>query len=242
MPLTSFLGAAAHTHAREEIFSQRLIYDLKIAAAHTRDYHLLNYYSDVDHDGFDAVFDDRDHVERVQLKTVTGGTRSWDNIRKYVLRPAARRWEAFYPHHFNSWGVEGGVILTEIAVAGGIANVTYMFTDLYVIAGIAANVIPRHHSVRAAANTLIQNLGQGASSESVTVTKRMFVTASSPSHLLALMRLHTDAALATNWSGLMLIYADHYFGNGQLQLSAPLPQLGQTILQMLQTSSGQQNP
>lgn len=238
MPLDAFLTAAGNTDAREEIFTSRLIYDLKIAAAHTRDYHLLNYYSDVDHDGFDAIFDDRNHVERTQLKTVIGETTSWETIRKYLLRPLATHWECFYPAHFNSPGVEGSVIVTEITVAGGNATVKYWFTNVLVIYAISQQILNRPHATRTAATNLLDDLRQGASTDRVTVTKGMCVQAATPAHLLALMGLHTDNGLQTNWRSMTVIHADHTIGNKQMQLPAPLADLPATILGMIQTSSG----
>ena len=68
MPLADSLRSQ-NTHAIEELFNYRLLYDLKLAAfAHG--YHLLTYYTDVDHDGFDVILDDRDYLRKIQLKTV----------------------------------------------------------------------------------------------------------------------------------------------------------------------------
>ncbi len=60
--------AKENTDAREEVLNHRLHYDLKIAPAE-RDYHLLSYIADVDHDGFDVILDDRDNLRKIQLKS-----------------------------------------------------------------------------------------------------------------------------------------------------------------------------
>jgi hypothetical protein len=70
MALKEFLAQESNTHFREELFNHKLLYDLKLATMKYRDYHLLTYFSDVDHDGFDVIFDDRDRIKKTQLKVV----------------------------------------------------------------------------------------------------------------------------------------------------------------------------
>ncbi len=64
MSLEDYLNTNANLHAREELLNYRLLFDVKLAAAKIG-YHLLTYYSDVDHDGFDVIFDDRHTVRKV---------------------------------------------------------------------------------------------------------------------------------------------------------------------------------
>jgi hypothetical protein len=128
---------------------------------------LLSYYSDVDRDGFDAIFDDRDHVERTQLKKVIGGTTSWDTIRKYPLRPTTAHRDSFYPAHFSSPGVEGSVVVTEISVEFGNATLTYWFTHILVIYAISQQNLNRPAATRTTATNLLNELRHDASAARV---------------------------------------------------------------------------
>ncbi|WP_152051768.1 hypothetical protein [Tautonia marina] len=239
MPLVEYLQESGNSHAREEIFNCRLLYDTKVAAAE-RGYHLRSYYSDVDHDGFDAILDDADRVVRLQLKTLlnTSKKKRWDDIKKYVLRPVPRNWERFGYEPAASPGVEGAVVLMQLTVNGQNVSVQYNFTDIYIIAGIAQSIIDRHHTVRTASTNLLAAIGQGASNGQVAVSKEMFIPAATPGHLLSLMDLHSDTN--TNWRGLMLILADHLLGEGEMAMPAghTVETLSTTVVEMLKTASG----
>ena len=120
MPLAQLLKEQ-NTHAIEELFNYRLLYDLKLAAF-DRGYHLLTYYTDVDHDGFDVILDDRDNLRKTQLKTVASdsGTKSW-GIHRSILRPVPNNFEPLgfnYDVNNPNWGVEGGVILIDYEPKG----------------------------------------------------------------------------------------------------------------------------
>ena len=64
----------------------RLFLDVKVAAAR-RGYYLNTYFDDVDHDGFDVIFDDQDYIKKIQVKSVgiNNSTNSW-SIHKRILR------------------------------------------------------------------------------------------------------------------------------------------------------------
>jgi hypothetical protein len=239
MPLHAFLKDAGNSHAREDIFNCRLLYDTKIAAGE-HGYHLRSYYSDVDHDGFDVILDDADRVVRLQLKTrlVPAKKARWDDIRKYVLRPVPRYWESFGLPFEASPGVEGGVIVMELTINGLTVNVRYGFTDVYILGLIAQNVINRHHTVRTAAKHLLTALGTGASNACVAVTKPMFVWAAAVDNLLSLMGLHSNSN--SNWRGMSLVYLDHTLGHGDVEMPAgnTTETLPGTILEMLGIAAG----
>ena len=69
--LEKFLLEPSHCHAKESILMNKLIFDFKLAAS-IRGYHLESYTSDVDHEGFDIIFDDQDQIKKLQVKTVMG--------------------------------------------------------------------------------------------------------------------------------------------------------------------------
>lgn len=72
-PLEEFLNQPRNMHAREQILMHRLFLDLKTAAAQ-RGYYLNTYFDDVDQDGFDVIFDDHDHIKKIQVKSVGKGS------------------------------------------------------------------------------------------------------------------------------------------------------------------------
>lgn len=237
MPANEFLNAPAHSHAKEELFNYRLLYDMKLAAA-DRGYHLLTYYSDVDHDGFDIIFDDRDTLKKVQLKTVRRGaaTNSWD-IHKHLLRPTLRNWEVFGYDFVASPGVEGGVVLMEYEVGAQSTAVDYYYTDLYVITMSALEFRNVHYATRDAAQGIYTAVGQGGSNETVAVSRGCFVRAASPQHLLALIGLHSEHL--NNWRGLArLAIGEHYEPGSMGDLPAPADHLQHSCAADLATAVG----
>jgi len=95
--LEKWMKRKQNSHARECLLLHRLCFDLQLAAAR-RGYYLNTYYDDVDHDGFDVIFDDQDLLTKVQVKTsiVGGGATSW-GIRRRFLRPPFDLVEAKVP-------------------------------------------------------------------------------------------------------------------------------------------------
>ena len=93
--LEKFLFAPKNSHAKESLINNKLLFDLKLAAAE-RGYFLNVYLPEVDKDGFDMIFDDHDLVVKTQLKTVMrgAGTSSW-KIHKRILRPTVDLVENF---------------------------------------------------------------------------------------------------------------------------------------------------
>jgi len=113
--LEKYLFAPENSHAKESLINNKLIYDLKLAAAQ-QGYFLNVYTPEVDKDGFDIIIDDQDQLIKVQLKTVMAksDTSSWD-IHKTLLRPDPYICEqlGFEPSPTGT-GYQGGVILIEI--------------------------------------------------------------------------------------------------------------------------------
>ena len=202
MTLAQYLDVKANLHAREEILNYRLLFDAKLAAA-KHGYNLLTYYCDVDHDGFDIIFDDRYTVRKVQLKTVGKGTPtgSW-MIHRSVLRPTRHNWEDFgflYTDTADStdFGVEGGVVLMEYDAATPDFPVTYFYTDIFIITAIALGHLHTHASTTQAAKDLRTGLPTGKLTEKISVAKGLFVEANSASNLLALLSLQSPERI--NW-------------------------------------------
>src|SRR5438132_14361607 len=78
-PLREWMSKKANSHARDALLMHRLCFDIQLAAARRESY-LNLYYDDVDHDGFDLIFDDQDTLKKMQVKTVEADacTGQWD--------------------------------------------------------------------------------------------------------------------------------------------------------------------
>lgn len=115
-PLEEFLFN--NTHSRESLVNNRLLFDLKLAAA-KKAYFLNAYVPEVDQNGFDVIFDDQDSLAKVQLKTVMEGaqTNCWP-IHRGLIRPTIDRHHEFgFEASPVGCGYEGGIILMKIKVA-----------------------------------------------------------------------------------------------------------------------------
>lgn len=221
MGLSDYLETPANLHAREELFNYRLLFDVKLAAAH-HGYHLLTYYSDVDHDGFDIIFDDHHTVRKVQLKTVssTKTTSSWE-IHRSILRPERQNWERlgfYHPGvmHETDVGVEGGVILVEFDATDAQLPVAYYFTDIYVITAIALGHLDRLTTSIEAANNLRTDLPNGRLTDKIGVAKGLFVRAEGPSNLLSLLSMCSPHRV--NWQNRVVL-------SGQNSKWGPKPEM-----------------
>lgn len=246
MSLADYLDHDANLHAREELLNYRLLFDIKLAAA-KYEYHLLTYYSDVDHDGFDIIFDDRHTVRKVQLKTVasTASTKSWD-IHRSILRPERSNWErlGFFhrgPAHETDCGVEGGVILMRYDANKPDLPVTYHYTDIYVITAIALQHVPRHHTVYTAAANLRSELPNGGLTDKIGVSEGLFIQVTTPSNLLAMLSMQAPDQI--NWQNQVIL-------SGQEAVWGPKPEmipqvLAQQIAEIpasIQKACGHANP
>lgn len=193
------LLAKDNTDAREEVLNHRLLYDLKLAAAE-REYHLLSYVTDVDHDGFDVILDDRDNFRKIQLKsTVNKGKNSW-GIHKGLLRPSFGTLEALGFEPDPRWGTEGAVILIDIiddilnqgeANERKVHNVEYSFTDIYYISLIATGVVTALAATVEAAKRVRTEIWKGKATDKTEVPRGLFLSAKDPSALLSLAGFHS---------------------------------------------------
>jgi len=192
MKLNTFLSDPRKSSSREYILTTRLVHDLTVAAA-ARGYDLLVYLPTVDSDGFDVILDDRDRLVPIQLKSIVrGGKASGWKIRRTLIRPKAEEVELYgFESSPSGTGRGGGVILTTVAAANeATVDVSYAFTDLYVLSAMWLNIIPRSVVQKKRLERLRNEL-EAHPDGSVELPRCTFLPASSPEHLLALCGLHS---------------------------------------------------
>lgn len=191
--LENYLFGPKNSHAKESLINNKLIFDLKLAAAQA-EYFLNIYTPEVDKDGFDIIFDDQDSLVKVQLKTVMAktNTNSWP-IHKALLRPDPYICEQLgFESSSTGTGYQGGVILIEIEDTEKYGfQVKYYYTDIIILCGLRDKIIkvinaPSDKSLR----TFISKLNEGTSHEKITIYKNMFLEAKCPASLLALIGMH----------------------------------------------------
>ena len=216
--LASFLRAAKNSRPREFLLTNRVIYDLMVAAA-ARNNHLIVYTPTVDSDGFDLILDDRDRLLPLQLKSVIrGGKASHWAIHRKLLRPELHRieWFGFEPSPCGE-GRGGGVLLTELKPDEDTIDITYRYTDLHILTALWLNLI----EVSSPSQQRLQRLRQELTAQpggKVYVPRSAFVTARSPEHLLGLAGLHSRHN--STWPNLLYALARHEYEGRNLP--APL--------------------
>src|SRR6202035_109436 len=140
--LKTFLSGFRDSRNREYVLATRLVHDLAVAAAGSG-YNLLVYLPTVDGDGFDVIFDDRDRLVAIQLKSIVAGGKagSW-KIRRSLLRPKPEEADLFgFELSPNGAGRGGGVILITAVVAGAKVEVSYSYTDIMILSVLWEEVI-----------------------------------------------------------------------------------------------------
>lgn len=200
MALKEFLENPDFTHDRELMLMHKLIYDCRLVLARLED-RLQVFQGEVDHDGFDVMFDDRDQSKRFQVKTVFGGTTSW-NIHRSLLRPTAE-WADYYGYDASPTGIGigGGVILQEIDVRpADELLVHYSYTDLNIIRAFNLEIIKRPHAYsQKTVVGLFQELRRGRGKETIPIARGAFVDAKGPAELLALAEFNTGVGGLWPW-------------------------------------------
>ncbi len=192
-----WMNAPKNMHAREAILMHRLCLDLQLAAAR-RGYYLNTYYDDVDHDGFDLIFDDQDYLKKLQVKTVESKApaRQW-SIHKRILRPSIQLQEklGFEPSP-DGEGTEGGFILLCFDAGSPDLQVRYFYTDVFVWLAFECGVLRRTHAKRRkAVDDCVTELRKGGHGK-ITIPKALLLEAKGSAELLALCGLHSQAAAA----------------------------------------------
>lgn len=198
--LEKYLFDPNNSHAKESLINNKLIFDLKLAAAQ-REYFLNVYTPEVDKDGFDIILDDQDSLTKFQLKTVMAKTttNSW-TIHKALIRPNLYICEQLgFESSPSGTGYQGGVILIEIEDADDNGfQVKYYYTDIIILCGLRDQIIKTINPPSdKAISTFIKNINNGMSHETITIYKNMFLEAKCPASLLALMGMHNTQNTGT---------------------------------------------
>jgi len=192
--LEKFLFDPNNSHVKESLINNKLIFDLKLAAAN-RGYFLNVFTPEVDKVGFDMIFDDQDLLTKVQLKTVMkkAKTNSWE-IHKVLLRPDCNLCEDLgFESSPTGTGYQGGIILIELEDCKNGFKVEYYYTDIIYLCALVDNIINvKDKPSKRALKTFIKSVTTGTSHETVTIYKNMFLKAKNPDSLLALMGLHSN--------------------------------------------------
>lgn len=110
MSLTEYLKEPRNSKVRESILTHRLIYDLKVAAAFYQ-YNLSVIPVDTDIEGFDLLVDDREHVRKLQVKSVMGAASTWSIHKRLLLPDNTTAVKMGFPGIPPWTGVQGGVLL-----------------------------------------------------------------------------------------------------------------------------------
>ena len=140
------------------------------------------------------ILEDDYNLRKIQLKTVakTADTPAWE-IHRSILRPLACNCEELGFDYPTAVGVEGGVVLIDFEVdTNQKINVSYFFTEVYVINAIALKFINRHGNTVNAAKNLRETIRKGEPSEKISVARGMFVPAAGPQNLLRLIGMHSS--------------------------------------------------
>jgi len=221
--LSEFMLEFSNSVSRERLFTQRLLFDLKVAAA-IANYPLQTYQAEVDRDGHDIVLEDELRTINLQLKTLfSRNTKTW-KIRKRLLRPEAVYLEGFgFPvekglsqfqlQEFE--GLQGGVVLIELNIEDGLlTNVDYLYCDIFVMYAIDAALVPNKKTSHVTGR-LKNELRTGPGSEPIKLPKTLFLRAAGTEQLLALAGL--TSRYSSSWRLNVLRYIT-------LQEDARIPQ------------------
>jgi len=185
MNLSSFLTTEDNFHDREAMLMHKLIFDARLAFAQVGSC-LQVLTGEVDHNGFDIVFDNGDAWRRFQVKTVFGKASSWE-IHRRLLRPTMYTADWYgYETSPEGVGLEGGVILQELTVtATNDLGLTYYYNDLDILRAFNLGIIQRSHpKSRKATTSLFDELKRDFGT--FRIPKGAFIQANGPSGLLEL--------------------------------------------------------
>ena len=195
------------------MLTTKLVHDLSVAAV-SSGYDLLVYFPTVDADGFDVVFDDRDRLVAIQLKSVVGGGKAagWD-IRRSLLRPRLEDAEVFgFASSPTGSGRGGGVILiTADASWWRYPEYIYSYTDVVVLSALWEDIVSKPEPQRARLKKLRQEL-EADTGGSVRVPRSAFLPAATPEQLLALAGLRSSVDNSWRFQTIALLKHLHLKG------------------------------
>ncbi|MDE2388711.1 MAG: hypothetical protein KGN35_06460 [Betaproteobacteria bacterium] len=231
--LKKFLKDAKNMHAREVILLHRFLYDIKLEAARNS-YYLNSYFDDIDHDGFDVIFDDQDYIKKIQLKSVVGkSTKSW-SIHKKLLRPSRYLLSILgFECSPIGEGTEGGVILIEFQEKNEDLEIFYYYTDVFVLLAFECKIIRRkHNKSQKAVIDCLAKLRQGLGSEMMSVPKAAFIKSKNIDSLMSLMGLHNNAQ--SSWKDSVIKIANNILpppADRLLALDVPIDKMYQFAIE-----------
>ena len=201
--LQAFLKAKVNSVSRERIFHNKLLFDLKLAAARAG-YHLSIFEPEVDRDAFDIFLDDGDNERRIQVKTVLASstTKNWKSTKRF-MRPGMIYGERL-GMALADCGVGGGFLLVKINDSSADAPVTYSYTDYFVATALdmrllCETTVPkkqgrgrRKDDRQNTASKFLRSLGSGNARDPIRLPLPLFVRPKCSDGLLALMNLHSS--------------------------------------------------
>ena len=194
MAIADFFKEKENSVTREKLFLNKIMFDLKLAAAHA-EVPLQIFTPDVDRDGYDIIVDDADAERRFQLKSVLASstTASWD-IYKRLLRPTVYNVHALgFAMSPEGVGIEGGVILIHIDDGNPDCPVVYSYTDVFILTAMANGLlVPSQVNRTNQAHSVLAGLHEGSGRDSIRLPKGIFVKLRSPSALLSIGGFHNS--------------------------------------------------
>jgi hypothetical protein len=185
MGLKEFLQEPEFYHDREAMLVHHFIYESRLALARLGS-RLQVLKGEVDHDGYDLVFDDGDLWKRLQLKTVFSDTASW-SIHKRFLRPTPELADYFgIESSPEGIGLAGGVVLQELKLdEKDQLTSSYYYTDIFIIRALALGFIePDTGCSRAVSESAWLRLQRGY--DRISLNKGTFLKAKDATGLLGL--------------------------------------------------------
>ncbi len=232
MSLKSFLLEGKNSRTKEAILNFLLFSDLKLAAAE-RGYDLSIFVPDIDQHGYDVILDDSDRLKKLQIKTVlkTANTSSW-YIHKTMLRPDIYSCEKLgFESSPSGAGYSGGVILLEIDAKKVPLSVAYYYTDIFIITALRDRIIDRipRRTGTSVMDNFYKAIRNGISHEKIRVAKSMFIKARFPSHLLALMGLHSKESSSWIYNLLLISQSELRATKTEDKLPAPVDKLRNSV-------------
>jgi hypothetical protein len=223
--LHKWMNEPGNMHAREALLMHRLCFDVQLAAARAG-YYVNTYYDDVDHDGFDIIFDDQDTIKKMQVKTVNEGvqytTGQWF-VKKRMLRPVVEMLDKLgFEGTPAGEGNGGGVILMSFDATASDLAIEYLYTDVFILLAFEHNLIRRKHAAsQEAVESCLKRIEDGVGSTSVMVPRAVFVKAKGPNELLSLAGLHSCADM--NWLHQVFLVANNERPYARPKMEVPPP-------------------
>lgn len=235
--LKTFLSAYERSRSREYLLTTRLVHDLGVAAA-VSGYDLLVYLPTVDADGFDVIFDDRERLVAMQLKSMVAKGKAADwKIRRSLLRPRAEDADIFgFTTPRSGAGRGGGVILTTATAVGEEIEVVYSYTDMFVLSALWSNIVPRQTPRRRRLLRLKMEL-ESESTGFVAIPRSAFLKAGTPTKLLALAGLRS--CMNSEWRSKMLalLQYENRPGRVSVDVESLRDQIGSELNELSETDT-----